>query len=258
MRWVLCLIGLLVGGVSAQVAGAEAARPLMVAAAADLEFCLVSLNRVFRKAHPAVDVKVTTGSSGNLFAQIRNGAPYDVFLAADVAYPHKLMEDGDAVRGSLTPYAVGRVAVWTLKPGLDVKQGVRMLTDPAVGRVAIADPAHAPYGRAAKQALEHVGLWSQVRPKLVMGENISQTAQFVQAGGADAGIIALSLLLSPQLKGKGRFELIPESFHSRLMQAAVITKLGGNHPGSRDYLAFLKTPMARNVFISFGFVLPGE
>ncbi len=133
-----------------------------------------------------------------------------------------------------------------------------MLRNPAVRRIAIANPAHAPYGRAAREALSEAGLLPALQGKLVMGENISQTAQFVQSGNADAGIVALSLLRSPKLQGQGRYWLIPADSYTPLEQAAVITRYGAKNPVAREYMAFLKSPAARQVFIRNGFLLPGE
>ncbi|MEK8089093.1 molybdate ABC transporter substrate-binding protein [Thermithiobacillus plumbiphilus] len=236
----------------------QAAEQLTVAAASDLQFVLAELNQAFTRAHPGVNIKVSTGSSGNFFAQISQGAPFDLFLSADVKYPKSLVDKGQALPDSLMPYAVGRLALWTMNPRLDPAQGLSMLRNPAVRRIAIANPAHAPYGRAAREALSEAGLLPALQGKLVMGENISQTAQFVQSGNADAGIVALSLLRSPKLQGQGRYWLIPADSYTPLEQAAVITRYGAKNPVAREYMAFLKSPAARQVFIRNGFLLPGE
>jgi molybdate transport system substrate-binding protein len=255
MRWFLALA--IMAGVSMRPAWAET-RGLTIAAASDLQYCLEDLHQAFGKVHPGIRITTTTGSSGNFFAQISHGAPFDVYLAADVAYPRKLIASGGAVADSLTPYAVGRIAVWTLDPAIRVADGISCLADPAVRRVAIADPSHAPYGRAAKQALIHAGIWSKVEPKLVMGENISQTAQFIQSGNAQAGIVALSLLLSPKLRDKGHYALVPFAHFERMLQAAVITRFGATNPAARTYMTFLKDKTARAIFNRYGFLLPEE
>lgn len=227
-----------------------------IAAASDLVFCLPALNDEFRKIEPAAELKVATGSSGNFLAQIKNGAPYDVFLSADLSYPRALIAAGAAVEKSLTPYAVGRIVLWTMRPDLDPADLAAIARNPRVKKLAIANPAHAPYGRAAQQALEKLGVWAGTQPKLVFGENIAQTAQFVQTGNADAGIVALSLVLAPTLRDVGRWQEIPPSLYSPLEQAAVLTTHGAANPLAVRYLAFLRTPAARKIFDRFGFRLP--
>ena len=232
------------------------AETVTIAAASDLVFCLEKLNAAFARVHPNTQLKVSIGSSGNFFAQIKNGAPFDVFLSADVAYPRQLAEAGAAVGDTLTRYAIGRIVIWTARTDLDLSAGVKALAQPGIKRLAIANPAHAPYGRAAREALQHAKIWEAVQPRLVLGENISQTAQFVQTGNADAGIVALSLVLSPKLKNVGRYVEIPESAHASLEQAAILTTHGSKNSRARAYLDFLRTAEARAVFDEFGFRLP--
>lgn len=165
---------------------AAPAEQLVVAAAADLSFALPLINQQFVAAHPGTEIKISLGSSGNFSAQIQNGAPFQVFMSADEKYPRDLIAKGFAVADSYTVYGTGRLALWTLQPGVNLNQGLGALSDPGVKHVAIANPAHAPYGRAAQAALNKYGILNQVRSKLVMGENIAQTAQFVQTGNADA------------------------------------------------------------------------
>ncbi len=236
----------------------RAEEPLTIAAASDLVYCLEEVNKTFSSAHADLPVKVTTGSSGNFFAQIKNGAPFDLFLSADVQYPLDLIKAGLADEKSLTVYAVGRIALWTTRAEVDVSKGLGGLTSEAVRKLAIANPDHAPYGRAAKAALENEKLWEALKPKIVLGENISATAQLVETGNADAGIVALSLLLSPKLANKGHYWEIPEAMHPRLEQAAVITSKGLRHPQSKMYLDFLRSEDARKVFDRYGFRLPRE
>jgi molybdate transport system substrate-binding protein len=231
---------------------------LAVAAAADLVYCLADLDAGFVKRHPDVDVKISTGSSGNFCAQIQNGAPFDVFLSADVSFPQTLAKAGLADAGSLTIYAIGRIVLWTTMPDMNVTKGLAAINAPALKKFAIANPAHAPYGRAAKAALEHEGLWAAAQPKLVLGENIAQTAQFVQTGAADAGVVALSLVLSPALAKTGRWTEIPTDFYPKLEQAAILTARGAKNPAARAYLAYLRSKEARAIFDRYGFRLPGE
>ena len=234
----------------------RAADSISIAAASDLVFCLEELNRQFTNLHPEVTLKTSTGSSGNFFAQIQNGAPFDVFLSADMNYPRELIKAGAAEESSLYQYAIGRLALWTANTNLALTNGLLALRNPAIKRIAIANPEHAPYGRAAREALRHANLWDAVEPRLVLGDNISQTAQFVQSGNADAGIVALSLVLSPKLAKVGRWVPVPSEAHSPLEQGAVVTRHGKDNPAARTYLKFLQSGQAREIFDRYGFRLP--
>jgi molybdate transport system substrate-binding protein len=203
-------------------------------------------------------VRLTFGSSGNFVAQIRNGAPFDLFLSADVDYPKQLERSGLVERGTLYEYARGHLALWTrADSGVDVRRGLSVLTDARVRRVAIANPDHAPYGRAAVAALRHEGLYDRVRTKLVLGENISQAAQFVQTGGADVGIVALSLALSDALKPSGAYVQIPEAWHPPIQQAVVVLAASKQKELARRFLDFLKKPEIVGLLQAFGFAVPG-
>lgn len=229
---------------------------LSLAAASDLVYCLEELNAEFQKAHPSVTLHAAIGSSGNFFAQIKNGAPFDVFLSADVRYPRELIKAGLADSSSLTLYAIGRIVLWTTRPELEVKQGLSVLLDSRVRKFAIANPAHAPYGKAAQGALEHYNLWRAVQKKIVFGENIAHAAQFIATGNADAGIVALALVLSPKLKNVGNFFEIPEADYPRLEQAVILTNQGKANPAAHAYLHFLQSEKARDIFDRYGFRLP--
>ncbi len=234
----------------------ETSPQLTIAAAADLAYCMEDLNAEFRRQHPEVELKTTTGASGNFFAQIKAGAPFDVFLSADLNYPRELVKAGLAVESSLLMYAVGHVALWTTREGVEVSGGLAVLKSEAFRKIAIANPEVAPYGRAAKAALQSAGVWEAVQERLVFGENIAQTAQFVQTGNVDAGIVSLSLLKSPKMAGVGRYFEIPEALHPRLEQGGVVTRHGEGKPLAAAYLAFLNSPGARAVFDRYGFLLP--
>jgi len=249
-KLLLVLAGLLCVG------AVQAADTLTIAAAADLTLCLDDLNAAFKKSHPEADLKSTTGSSGNFLAQIKNGAPFDVFLSADMSYPRELVKSGQADEASLTLYATGHIVLWSTNPAVDVSKGLTVLNSEAVKKFAIANPDVAPYGRAAKAALQSAGLWQQVQPKLVSGENIAQTAQFVQSGNVDAGIVALSFVLSPKVVGTGKYYRIAEDQYPVLEQGAVITSKGAANPLARAYIDFLRSPEARAVFDRYGFLLP--
>lgn len=235
---------------------ASQGQELTVAAAADLAACLPKINEVFQKEHPGAALKVSFGSSGNFATQIRNGAPFEVFLSADTGYPRALAKDGLAEAASLAVYAHGQIALWTMDAKMDLSQGLKALSDPAVQRIAIANPDHAPYGRAAKAALEHEHLWEAVQPRLVTGENISQTAQFVETGNAQAGIVALSLLAAPGAANKGHYQLIPREDYPPIEQAAIVTKAGAGHPLARAYVDFLRSKEAAEILRQFGFQQP--
>ncbi len=252
---IICAFLALCSGVGAPRCEA-AEETISIAAAADLVFCLDELSAAFEKAHPGVKLQVTSGSSGNFFAQIQHGAPFDIFLSADITYPKQLAEAGFADKNSLLTYAVGRLVLWTMKPEIDVQKGLAVLKDPAVRKIAIANPEHAPYGRAAKAALEHENLWDALQPKIVLGENIAQTMQFVQSGNADVGLIALSLVRAPKLAGQGSYFEIPESFHLRLEQAGVLTKRGAEKAVAQAFMQYLGSPEARPILDRYGFLLP--
>lgn len=227
-----------------------------VAAASDLVFCLDALNEKFKTVHTNADIKVSIGASGNFFAQIQRGAPFDVFLSADLSFPEKLVQAGAADGASLFTYAHGHLVLWTTRTNLMVTNGLTELLRSDVRRIAIANPDTAPYGRAAKAALEHAKLWEAVKPKLVIGENIAQTAQFVEQGAADAGIVALSLVSAPKLAKVGRWWAVPPELHPPVIQGAVLTKAGSTNAVARAFLDFLRSPDARDIFHRFGFRLP--
>jgi len=206
--------------------------------------------------HAGADLKVSTGSSGNFFTQISQGAPFDVFLSADIQYPQKLVDNKLADKNSLTPYAAGRLALWTMNDKLDVNQGFVILKDAAVTRIAIANPEHAPYGKAAQAALEKAGLWNEIQKKIVLGENIAQTAQYVETGNAEVGLVAWSLLKAPAMQGKGSSWLLPIDAFPKLEQAAVLTNQGAHSALAKQYLVFLRSDEAKTIFARYGFVLP--
>ncbi len=232
--------------------------PVRIAAASDLIFCLERLGEAFQKDHPQAALLVTPGSSGNLFAQIRQGAPFDLFLSADRQYPLALIAAGVADSNSLTAYARGRLVLWTTRTNVEVSRGLGSLVDPSIRRIAIANPDHAPYGRIAREALERAGVWARVTNRLVLSENIAQAAQWVQTGTVDAGLVALSLVKAPKLDGVGRWWLLPPESHTPLEQAGVLTRTGSKNEMARDYLRFLQSPEARGILEQYGFQRPGD
>jgi molybdate transport system substrate-binding protein len=237
-------------------AAAAVAQPLRVAAASDLQVALPDLAARFEKA-TGHQVAVSFGSSGNFFTQLQNGAPFDVFLSADIDYPRQLEREGQAEQGSLYAYATGRIVLWIRNGStIDLKRGLAGLADAGVRTVAIANPDHAPYGRAAVAALHHAGVYGRVQAKLVRGENISQAAQFVQSGNADAGIVALSLALAPALKASGRYVEIPETFYPPIEQGVVVVAASKQKAIARQFVEFLKQPESARTLQSFGFAVP--
>jgi molybdate transport system substrate-binding protein len=236
--------------------GQSQGQGLTVAAAADLQSVFPTVAAQFEK-ETGRHVTVTFGSSGNFFAQIQNGAPFDLFFSADIDYPKRLDSASLVEPDTLYEYATGKIVLWTRKDsGIDPGRGLQVLRDANVRRIAIANPEHAPYGRAALAALRHEQLYDAVQPKIVLGENISQTAQFVQSGNAEVGIIALSLALAPAAKELGSYAEIPASFYPPIQQAAVILKSSPNKALAREFLAFLKRGDVVQTMRSFGFAVP--
>jgi molybdate transport system substrate-binding protein len=232
------------------------AQSITVAAAADLKFCLDDIVAAFHKSHAGADVKVVYGSSGNFDAQIRQGAPFDVFFSADIAFPRELVKAGFAT-GEVHPYAVGRIVLWSTT--LDAsKLTLKDLLRADIAKVAIANPQHAPYGKRAEEALRASGIWDAVQPKLVLGENIAQTAQYVQSGNAQAGIVALSLVLSPDAAKMGGYYLIPDNLHQPLEQGFVITHRAADNALAKTFAEYVQSPPARALMVHYGFALPNE
>lgn len=232
------------------------AEEITIAAASDLNFAFKELISEYETAS-GNQVKLTLGSSGTFFAQIQNGAPFDIYFSADIAYPQKLDEAGLTVPGSLYRYAIGRTVLWTQRESpLDVTQGFAALRQPSVKNIAIANPKHAPYGRAAVAAMEHFKVYDTVKDRLVLGENVSQAAQFVESGAADIGIIALSLALAPAMSTKGTYWEIPPEAHPPLEQGAVIVKASKRGDSAKQFLEFVKSRQGVAIMKRYGFVAP--
>lgn len=234
-------------------------RVVQVAAAADLRFALDEIIESFQRQHQDIKAQVTYGSSGNFFAQLSNRAPFDIYFSADVDYPRKLIEQGLAIKETEFLYAVGRIVVWApQQSSLDLERlGIRVLLDPAVRKIAIANPKHAPYGRAAEAAMRKLGVYEQVQERLVLGENIAQTAQFIQTGAADIGIIALGLALAPALRDEGRYWEVPLDAYPRMDQGGVILPWAKDMAAARALRAFVLGPEGRDILRRYGFFLPG-
>ena len=236
-----------------------AAQEITVAAAADMSAALPQVVAAYTK-RTGQAVRLSFGSSGNLTNQIRNGAPFDVFFSADEEYPQELITEGLAVKDTLYRYAVGRLVLWVPRNSpLDLSNlGIQALLDPSVKKISIANPAHAPYGRAAEAALRYFGIYEQVSGRLVLGENVSQAAQFVESGNAQAGLIALSHALAPALKDKGRYWEVPLDAYPTLNQAAVVLSRSKQQDAARKFLDFLRSAEATSLLTNYGFSSPTE
>jgi molybdate transport system substrate-binding protein len=251
MKQLLALLLLLTGSLAT-------AQEITVAAAADMSAALPDLVAAYTKK-TGQTVKLSFGASGNLTNQIRNGAPFDVFFSADEEYPQQLIAEG-LVSGTTYRYAVGRLVLWVPSDSpLDLpKMGMTALLDPSVKKISIANPATAPYGRAAAAALRHFGIYDQVSSRLVVGENVSQAAQFVESGNAQAGLIALSHALAPAMKDKGRYWTVPLDSYPTLNQAAVVLSRSKQGDAAHRFLDFVRSPEATSLLATYGFSLPAE
>jgi molybdate transport system substrate-binding protein len=250
----------LVLGVGTAGAQGRSDRLVVVAAAADLKFALDEILEAFRGRHPDIQVRVTYGSSGNIFAQLSNRAPFDIYFSADVDYPRQLVEQGLAATDTEFLYAVGRIVVWAPRRAMvDLEGlGIQALLVPSVRTVAIANPQHAPYGRAAVAAMKTLGVYEQVQDRLVYGENIAQTAQFIHTGAADIGIIALALALAPVLRDEGRYWEIPLDAYPRMEQGGVILPWAQDLEAAQALRTFVLGPEGKAILRAYGFFLPGE
>ncbi|HXZ79601.1 MAG TPA: molybdate ABC transporter substrate-binding protein [Terriglobales bacterium] len=248
-RWKL-IAGLLVCMLFCRSARAE---EILVAAASDLNFVLLKIAERFER-ETGNQVKISFGSSGNFYAQIQSGAPFDVFFSADVDFPRKLEAAGLVQSGSFYEYASGKIVLWVRNESkLDLSRGLTVLEDASVRKIAIANPQHAPYGRAAVAALESTHLYDTVKSRLVFGENISQAFQLVNTGNADVGIIALSLVKAPAMEKTGRYYEISSADYPPIRQGVVALKLGAKKPTARAFVEFLKRPEIIALLREYGF-----
>jgi molybdate transport system substrate-binding protein len=241
----------------ARGAARDGRRTLSVAAAANLEAVLPDLQAAFEAERPGAAVRLTLGASGSFFAQIRNGAPFDVFLSADAGYPRQLVRAGLAREEDLAVYATGTLAVWApARTRLDLEgRGLAALADPALRKLAVANPALAPYGRAAEAALRAAGILPLVKDRLVLGESVGQAAQFAQSGAADAALVPLSLTFAPALRG-GKVLPVPAGLYAPQPQAAVALAGARDPELARAFLRFLVGPAGRAVLSRYGYGPP--
>jgi len=230
------------------------AEKINIAAAADLKFAMDEIVAKFREVNAKDDVDVIYGSSGKFYTQIQQGAPYDLYFSADIAFPRELARSGFSF-SEVIPYAFGRIVLWSATMEAN-KMSLDSLTSSKISHIAIANPKHAPYGKRAEEALRASRLWERVEPKLVYGENIAHTAQFVQTGNAQVGIIALSLALNPALANKGGYWLIPDTLHAPLEQAFIITKRAQGNDLAKKFADYMRSSATRTIMTKYGFVLP--
>jgi len=240
-----------------RVSVAQQASPeIVVAAAADLSSALPEIAQAFERK-TGIKVKLSFGASGAITQQIRNGAPFDIFFSADMDYPKQLIASGEGDGNSLYEYAVGRLVLWVpAESPLDVHKGMDVLLDPSVKKIAIANPQHAPYGRAALEALKHAGVYGRVADRLVMGENISQAAQFVESGNAQVGFVALAHAASPAMRGKGKYWEIPTDYYPPLAQGVIAMAHSQRKKESSQFLDYLRSNEVADILRRYGFTLP--
>jgi molybdate transport system substrate-binding protein len=225
---------------------------ITIAAAADLKFAMDSIIISYKAQNAGADIQVIYGSSGKFFQQITNGAPFDIFFSADVDYPNKLKDNGLTI-GAIKTYGIGQIVLWSKKTDPNIEQ-MNTLLNADIKKIAIANPSHAPYGKRAQESLQYYKLYDKIHNKLVLGENISQTAQFVTTGAADIGIVALSLALSPAMKNEGgKYYLIPEQSHTQLEQAYALLKHAHGNATAAKFYNFISSPAAINILKYYGF-----
>lgn len=243
----ICIVLLMALSISLQ------AQIVKIAAAADLRFAMDEVVKQYKTTNPQADIEVIYGSSGNAFTQISNGAPYDLYFSADILYPQKLKEAGLTLTEPKL-YAIGRIVLWS--SNLDVSKGILGLTEIPNAKIAIANPDHAPYGKRAVESMQFYKIYDKLKPQLIYGENISQTAQFCITGNADIGILALSLVLAPSMSDKGKYVLIDEKSHEPLKQGFVVLKQAKDNKTAFAFANYIETKPARDILEKYGFTLP--
>jgi molybdate transport system substrate-binding protein len=263
MMYILHIVFLVFLAGAGLLAASQGSRPtagevaiVRVAAAANLKFALDEVAARLARRQPSIRIEMTYGSSGSMHAQLRQRAPYDVYLAADVEYPRDLVSRGIGSEGDLFTYAIGRIVLWVPNRSMLAIERDGLATLVGAARIAIANPRHAPYGKAAEAALRNAGVWDRVSGKLALGENVAQTAQFVQSGAADAGIIAKSLAVAPAMRAAGRFWDIPESAYPSLAQGGLILPWAVSREGAAGLLDYLLSDEGRQLLAAYGFGLP--
>lgn len=235
------------------VAMSAQAQTVKVAAAADMKFIMPEFIANYKVQHPKATVEVSYGSSGLFFQQISNGASFDLYFSADISYPQKLKELG-LVNGNVTTYAFGTLVLYSTT--IDISKGIEVLKDPSVQKIAIANPQHAPYGKRAEECLNYYGLYESVKSKLVLGDNITQTAQFALTGNADVAMIALAIALAPELKSKGKYVLLDTKSYKPVEQACVLIKGWQTNPEASKFMKYVLSAECKPIFEKYGFIVP--
>jgi molybdate transport system substrate-binding protein len=255
----ICKLALLLVSASVTLSSQEVTpKEISVAAASDLQFVFKEVAARFEKA-TGNTVKLSFGSSGNFFSQIQNGAPYDLFFSADFDYPQKLDSMGLVESGTLQQYATGKLVLWTANDsGLDLGNGLSVLLEPKVKKIAVANPIHAPYGRAAVAALKSAGIYDKVADRLIYGENVSQAAQFASSGNAQVGILALSIAVSPMMKSNGKYFVLNENSYPRMDQAVVVLKSSKQKEIAECFMDFIKGAGMTALMRRYGFELADD
>ena len=254
----LCLLITLAVGLNAcGRPDSSKSRTLTVAAAADLKFALDEAIGQFKSESAGIEVQAIYGSSGNFYTQITNNAPFDVFMSADMEYPRKLEKDGLAIDGSEFEYGVGRLVIWTRRDSpLDVERlGMQALLDPSIRKISIANPEHAPYGRAAVSAMQTARVYDTVKGKFVLGENVTQALEFIDTGTSQVGIVAMSLASAPTVKSRGKYFEIPMDSYPRMDQGGVILKRARDRDAAERFRSFVLSPACQAIFKVFGFYM---
>jgi molybdate transport system substrate-binding protein len=252
LPWLTAALCLCAIAILAAVA-ARAQERITVATAANMNLAMREIVPAFA-SESRIQAQPIFGSSGNFYSQIRNGAPFDVFVSADTEYPERLARDG-LVSGPVVRYARGSLVLWTPnRLGLDPAQlGMKLLLRPEVRKIAMANPAHAPYGRAAEAALRASGIYETVKTKLVLGEDITQTFQFVESGNAQAGLVALALVVNPTAQKEGRYSPVPDTLYPPLEQGVVVLKSSVHAEAGHRFVEFLASPRGRAILARYGF-----
>jgi molybdate transport system substrate-binding protein len=234
--------------------GIAMAETITIVAASSIKFAMTDIVNKFNAEHRNDEIKTIYGASGKFAAQIQNGAPFDIFFAADTNFPQMLKKERLTSTDPVV-YAVGRLVIWSSTTDA-TKLTLQKLSESTIRKLAIANPEHAPYGMRAKEAMKSARVWEKIQSKLVFGENVEHTAQMVSTGAADAGLIPLSLALNPAMVKQGGYSLIDDGLHEPLAQAFVITKRAKDSALARRFAAYFQAPESRKIIESYGFVVP--
>jgi molybdate transport system substrate-binding protein len=234
-------------------------KEITIYSASDLVYAFSEIKKIYEKKYPQDKLRIIFGSSGKGYHQALNGAPFDIIFSANMKYVELLKQKGIAI-SDVVPYAYGKIGIWTRKDSnIDLSRGIEVVLSPDVKKIAIANWEHAPYGAASKECLEHYKLFKEVKKKFVIGENISQTAQFAEIGAADIGFIAYSLAKSEKLEKKGKFYLLPDSCHKPIKQGMAILKHSQQNKGKYQtalrFFNFMQTEKVRKIMAKYGFAL---